>query len=63
MIPDVKDSRTELYAMPLDEVIAILRSSSDDRGSATLTRRARRRSRILADRAPEPDFILFSSAR
>jgi hypothetical protein len=62
MSPEVKDHRHELYAMPLDEVIAILRSSSDDRSSASLDRRARRR-RILADRVPEPDQILLSSAR
>jgi hypothetical protein len=64
MNPDVKDPRTELYAMPLHEVIAILRSSSDDRVSvvAGRDRRARRR-RILADRAPEPDLIIYTSAR
>ena len=63
MNPELKDPRKDLYARPVDEVIAILRSSSDDRASAALTgrdRRARRR-RILADRAPEPDLILFSS--
>jgi hypothetical protein len=62
MSPDVKDPRTELYAMPVHEVIAILRSSSDDRVSPALGRDRRRR-RILADRAPEPDLILFNSAR
>ena len=65
MSPEVKDPRKELYAMPVHEVIAILRSSSDDRASAAFTGRDRgaRRRRILADRAPEPDLILFSSAR
>lgn len=64
MSAEVKDPRKELYAMPVDEVIAILRSSSDDRSSAVVTRRDRRgRRRILADRAPEPDLVLFSSAR
>lgn len=58
MSPEAKDSRTELYAMPVDEVIAILRSSSDDRPSS-VARRARRR-RILADRAPEPDLVLLN---
>ena len=64
MNPDVKDHRTELYAMPVLEVIAILRSSADDRVSAVAgrDRRARRR-RILADRAPEPDLIILNSAR
>jgi hypothetical protein len=62
MSPDVKDPRKELYAMPVDEVIAILRSSSDDRLNAALTRRDRRvrRRRILADRAPEPDLVLLN---
>ena len=59
MSPDLKD-RTDLYAMPVDEVIAILRSSSDDRPG--VARRTRRR-RILADRAPEPDFVLLTSTR
>jgi hypothetical protein len=58
MSPDVKDPCKELYAMPVAEVIAILRSSSDDRLNAALTRRGRRR--ILADRAPEPDFVLLN---
>ena len=64
MSPDVKDPRKELYAMPVLEVIAILRSGSDDRVSAASgrDRRARRR-RILADRAPEPDLIIVNSAR
>ena len=63
MSRETKNPRQELYAMPVDEVIAILRSSSDDRATAALTgrdRRARRR-RILADRAPEPDLVLFST--
>jgi hypothetical protein len=64
MSPEVKDHRQELYAMPVDEVIAILRSSSDDRVGATFTRRDRRaRRRILADRAPEPDLVLLTSNR
>jgi hypothetical protein len=62
MNPELKDPPLELYAMPVDEVIAILRSSSDERASAALSRRDRRRRRILADRAPDPDLILFSTA-
>jgi hypothetical protein len=64
MSPELKDHRKELYAMPVDEVIAILRSSADDRVGATLARRDRRaRRRILADRAPEPDFVLLAASR
>ena len=47
----------ELYAMPVDEVIAILKSSADERGALT-TRRRRARRRILADAAPKPDVII-----
>jgi hypothetical protein len=47
----------ELYAMPVDEVIAILKSSSDDR-PALAPRRRRSRRRILADTAPNPDLII-----
>ena len=47
----------ELYAMPVDEVIAILKSSSDERSSLT-PRRRRPRRRILAETAPNPDLII-----
>jgi hypothetical protein len=55
----------ELYAMPVHEVIAILRSSSDDRAAAAVIRRERhaRRRRILADRVPEPDLVVLATRR
>jgi hypothetical protein len=49
----------ELYAMPVEEVIDILRSSSDERPSLT-PRRRRTRRRILAE-APKPDAIIRPS--
>ena len=65
MTPEPNVFDKELYAMPVHEVIAILKSSSDDRAFTALggrTRRAGRR-RILAERAPEPDLVVLASAR
>jgi len=62
MTREPNDPGTELYAMPVHEVIAILRSSADDRATAARDRRTRRR-RILADRAPEPDLLFLASGR
>ena len=49
----------ELYAMPVDEVIDILKSSSDER-PALAPRHRRPRRRILAE-APKPDAIIWPS--
>ncbi len=65
MSAEPKNATKELYAMPVHEVIAILRSSSDDRSATAVGRRDRRagRRRILAERAPEPDLVVLASAR
>ncbi len=64
MSPEPKEPKKELYAMPLHEVIAILKSSSDDRAAAAVMRRDRRARRrgILAERAPEPDLVVLASS-
>jgi hypothetical protein len=65
MTPKAKESTPELYAMPVHEVIAILKSSSDDRATTAAGRRERhpRRRRILAERAPEPDLVVLVPGR
>jgi hypothetical protein len=65
MAPKPKEPTPELYAMPVHEVIAILKSSSDDRAATAAGRRDRypRRRRILADRAPEPDLVVLVRGR
>ena len=61
MTAEPKEAKPELYAMPVHEVIAILKSSSDDR--ATLAAAGRERRRILAERAPEPDLVVLVPGR
>jgi hypothetical protein len=65
MTAEPKEAKPELYAMPVHEVIAILKSSSDDRATLAADRRQRhpRRRRILAERAPEPDLVVLVPGR
>jgi hypothetical protein len=64
MTPKTKEPKQELYAMPVHEVIAILKSSSDDRAATATGRRDRHpRRRILAERAPEPDLVVLVPRR
>ena len=49
------ESQQEHYAMSVDEMVRILRPTAEERSTRTGGRRLRRR--VLAESAPEPDFI------